>query len=84
MSKPSSRRKLVVTFVVVLVVVAAGIFLLTRPKKAATKPSTYALPGFLTSVAEAGKRSYGNVIEGVIGGVNVTNLPASCSGRKPA
>jgi HlyD family secretion protein len=54
MSKPSSRRKLVVTVVVVLVVIAAGIFLLARPKKAKYKTSTVARGSVSVSVSATG------------------------------
>ena len=54
MSKPSSRRKLVVTVVVVLVVIAAGVFLLTRPKKAKYKTSTVARGAVSVSVSATG------------------------------
>ena len=54
MSKPSSRRKLVVTFVVVLVVIAAGIFLLARPKKAKYKTSVVARGDVSISVSATG------------------------------
>ncbi len=54
MSKPSSRRKLVVTVVVVLVVIAAGVFLLTRPKKAKYKTSVVARGDVSISVSATG------------------------------
>ena len=54
MSKPSSRRKLVVTIVVVLVVIAAGVFLLTRPKKAKYKTSMVARGDVSISVSATG------------------------------
>jgi HlyD family secretion protein len=54
MSKPSSRRKLVVTVVVVLVVIAAGVFLLTRPKKAKYKTSAVARGEVSVSVSATG------------------------------
>ena len=54
MSKPSSRRQLVVTVVVVLVVIAAGVFLLTRPKKAKYKTSVVARGDVSISVSATG------------------------------
>ena len=54
MSKPSSRRKLVVTLVVALVVIAAGVFLLTRPKKARYKTSVVARGEVSVSVSATG------------------------------
>ncbi|MCX6842502.1 MAG: efflux RND transporter periplasmic adaptor subunit [candidate division WOR-3 bacterium] len=54
MSKPSSRRKLIVTVVAVLVVIAAGVFLLTRPKKAKYKTSVVARSDISISVSATG------------------------------
>jgi HlyD family secretion protein len=54
MNKPSSRRKLTVTVVVVLVVIAAGVFLLTRPKKAKYKTSVVARGDVSISVSATG------------------------------
>ena len=54
MSKKSPRRRLVVTVLVVLVVVAAGVFLLTRPKKARYKTSVVARGGVSVSVSATG------------------------------
>jgi HlyD family secretion protein len=54
MNKPSSRRKLAVTVVVVLVVIAAGVFLLTRPKKAKYKTSVVARGDVSISVSATG------------------------------
>jgi len=54
MSKPSSRRKLVVTVLVVLVVIAAGVFVLARPKKAKYKTSVVARGDVSVSVSATG------------------------------
>jgi HlyD family secretion protein len=54
MSKPISRRKLVVTVMVALVVIAAGVFLLTRPKKARYKTSVVARGDVSVSVSATG------------------------------
>jgi HlyD family secretion protein len=54
MSKPSSRRKLVVIVCAVLVVIAAGVFLLARPKKAKYKTSVVARSDVSVSVSATG------------------------------
>lgn len=54
MSKPSTRRRTLVTVIVVLVVIAAGVFLLTRPKKATYKTSMVARGDVSISVSATG------------------------------
>ena len=54
MSKPSSRRRMMVIGVVVLVVIAVGVFLLTRPKKAKYKTSPVGRGSVSVSVSATG------------------------------
>ncbi|MBN2466366.1 efflux RND transporter periplasmic adaptor subunit, partial [candidate division WOR-3 bacterium] len=54
MSKPSSRRRTVIVLLVALLVVAAGIFILTRPKKAKYRTSTVERGDITISVSATG------------------------------
>jgi HlyD family secretion protein len=70
MSKSSSRRKTVIIVLVALVVVAAGIFILTRPKKAK----------YRTSAVERGDISISVSATGTLNPVNQVTVGSQVSG----